>query len=143
MTAASLDLNKKVVRDYFTCGNAGDSQGCLNLLTDDFELDCKAKPPIGYKMNKAGLATMLASIDDTLVRPLRITLHQLTAEDDRVAVKGSSKGQLAKGGLYENDYHFLITLRDGKIAHIEEYLCSYTMWRLLDNSIWEDAVKAG
>jgi ketosteroid isomerase-like protein len=46
----------------------------------------------------------------------------MTAEGDRVAVEAESRFHTAKGRLYNNRYHFLFVIRDGKIVRFDEYL---------------------
>lgn len=42
-----------------------------------------------------------------------------------VAVEMKSFGELANGKVYNNCYHFLITLLDGQIVALREYLDTY------------------
>jgi uncharacterized protein len=46
----------------------------------------------------------------------------VTAEGDRVAVEAESHAKMKSGKLYQNKYHFLLTIRDGKIQGVKEYL---------------------
>ena len=50
----------------------------------------------------------------------------MMGEDDKVAVEAQSYGEMNNGKLYENVYHFLFKVRDGKIYSVREYSCSYT-----------------
>ncbi|HXY91299.1 MAG TPA: nuclear transport factor 2 family protein [Acidimicrobiia bacterium] len=52
---------------------------------------------------------------------IHFTVHQLTAEDDRVAAEVESYAPLVNGKVYNNHYHMLFVLRDGKIAVVKEY----------------------
>jgi ketosteroid isomerase-like protein len=49
------------------------------------------------------------------------TLHDMTAEGDRVAAEVSSHAELASGAVYANQYHMLFAFRDGRIAEVKEY----------------------
>lgn len=53
---------------------------------------------------------------------LKITPSQMTAEDDRVAVIASGHAELKDGRVYCPDYHFLFTVRDGRIAELREFM---------------------
>lgn len=53
---------------------------------------------------------------------MRVTPTGLTAEGDRVAVEAESSGETATGRTYNNQYHFLFEVRDGKIQAAREYL---------------------
>ena len=46
----------------------------------------------------------------------------LTAEGDRVAVEAESYAKMKNGKTYQNTYHFLFIVRDGKIQSVKEYL---------------------
>jgi len=53
---------------------------------------------------------------------LKMTVKGLIAEGDKVAVEVESYGELQNGRVYNNEYHFSITIRDGKISEVREYL---------------------
>ena len=46
----------------------------------------------------------------------------MTAEADRVSVEAESIGEHASGQTYNNFYHFMFRIRDGKVASLTEYL---------------------
>ena len=52
---------------------------------------------------------------------IQFTVHALTAEDERVADEVESFAPLVNGKVYNNHYHMLFELRDGKIAVVKEY----------------------
>src|SRR3546814_1814187 len=53
---------------------------------------------------------------------LHITPTSMTAENDRVAVEATSFATMEDGRIYANSYHFLVTVRDGKVATVREYM---------------------
>ncbi len=61
---------------------------------------------------------MLAQLNDGL----KMTVTGSVAEGDHVAVEVESSGDLRNGRHYRQQYHFLISFRDGKIASVREYL---------------------
>ncbi len=52
---------------------------------------------------------------------LKIWPTGMVAEGDKVAVEAISHAELNNGRVYENTYHLLVTVRDGKIASVKEY----------------------
>jgi ketosteroid isomerase-like protein len=52
---------------------------------------------------------------------LRMTIHGITAEGDRVAIEAESHGELVNGEIYNNTYHFLFLFENGKIKLAKEY----------------------
>lgn len=62
------------------------------------------------------------AIAENCSTPIRLTPHAFTAEGDRVAVETESYAEVKNGRVYNNHYHFLVIVRDGKIAQVKEYL---------------------
>ena len=56
----------------------------------------------------------------------------MTAEGDRVAVEAETYGEHVSGKTYNNFFHFLLVIRDGKIQEWKEYMdtkhASYTFF---------------
>ena len=67
------------------------------------------------------VSPVLVSIFNIFPEGLIFTLYGMTAEDDRVALEAESHGVHKSGKQYNNHYHFLFRIRDGKIAEIKEY----------------------
>ncbi len=53
---------------------------------------------------------------------LKFTIHGITAEGDRVALEVESFGRHVSGKTYNNQYHFLMVIRDGHVHEFKEYL---------------------
>ena len=53
---------------------------------------------------------------------IRLTPEALIAEGDRVAAETESYAELKNGRVYNNHYHFVFEVRDGKIHSVKEYL---------------------
>jgi uncharacterized protein len=53
---------------------------------------------------------------------LTITPSGMVAEGDKVAVEAESRAETVDGRIYNNFYHLLVTIRDGKIAAVKEYM---------------------
>jgi hypothetical protein len=52
---------------------------------------------------------------------IAFTVHALTAEGDRVAAEVESYAPLVNGKVYNNHYHMLFEIRDGRIVIVKEY----------------------
>ena len=52
---------------------------------------------------------------------LQMTVIGMVAEGDKVAAEIRSHADLTDGRSYENQYHMLFTLRQGKIVEVKEY----------------------
>lgn len=70
-----------------------------------------------------------ASVVNDLLRPLGrqlggasiIRAHRLLAEEDYVVVQGTGHNRTISGKPYENQYCWVIRMKDGRMAEITEY----------------------
>ena len=46
----------------------------------------------------------------------------MTAEENRVAAEVNGEAVHASGETYNNQYHFLLIIKDGKILELKEYM---------------------
>lgn len=53
---------------------------------------------------------------------LTITPISMIAEGDKVAVEATGFAELADGRSYLPQYHFLVTVREGKVFEVREYM---------------------
>jgi len=118
--------NKRSAVELFARFSASDIPGVLALMTDDVTWRVPGKPelsPVDGIYNKDRLkrlfGRMLAQLDKG---GLQMTVLGLLAEGNDVAVEVESQGDLRNGRKYRQQYHFLITFREGKIASVREYL---------------------
>ena len=49
-------------------------------------------------------------------------INAMTAEGERVAIEATSRGTTFRGEVYAQEYHFLMTARDGIITGFKEYM---------------------
>ena len=53
-----------------------------------------------------------------------IEVTGVTAEGERVAIEATGRGRLRNGRDYDNSYHFLMIVRDGRVLSVREYMDS-------------------
>ena len=132
----SIEANKAVVRRYFKAIEAADYDTIEKLLADEVRFWLPPSVPDGAEL--AGRADIMRNIRESIaglydVRVgLRPEIRHLTAEDDRVAAELVIRGRgKASGRDYENHYHFLFVIRDGRIAEFHEHLDTLYAFRAL------------
>lgn len=120
----SSEQNKKIVTEFMEVFSAGDVDGIMDRLTDDATWWVAGTiPGISGTKDKAGFREMVSGIAaSTTCGAIRLTPLAFTAEGDRVAVETESYTELKNGRVYNNLYHFLFTVRDGRISSVKEYL---------------------
>jgi ketosteroid isomerase-like protein len=73
-------------------------------------------------MTKEKFNGLLGKILEIAPKGIQVTPKTMTAEGDRVAVEAESYAETITGKIYRNQYHFLITVRNGKVQSVKEYL---------------------
>jgi ketosteroid isomerase-like protein len=116
---------KELARQLFERFTASDIEGVMDLMTDDVTWRIPGKPelnPAAGDYDKARLRRLFDRMVSQLDDGLKMTILGSVTEGDRIAVEVESSGDLRNGRRYRQQYHFLITVRDGRIASVREYL---------------------
>lgn len=120
----STSINKKLVTDFFTRFVDSDIEGLLSLLDDNVVWKMMGQQgglPVSGEMDKEGIAGLMQSVRDLVSGPLNMETKAWTIEGDRVAVEVESSAVLKNGRKYNNLYHYLIVVKNGKIETVKEY----------------------
>lgn len=124
----SIEDNKKIVEHYFELMNTADDKAMTALLSEDFLFESMLQKPkqFNFTWPREHFVTASRMMSEQMVKPLKIWIKDMTAEGEKVAVEAESYGEMKSGKIYNNVYHFLFKIRDGKIYNVREYSCSYT-----------------
>lgn len=108
--------NHQIVRDFLAALGSGPLSD--DRITPDFEGWTVLSGPVDratYQKAFGFFSTIFEGGGP------RLTIHSLTAEEDRVVAEFRSEGVLVTGETYRNEYLFLFRVRDGRIAYVGEY----------------------
>jgi ketosteroid isomerase-like protein len=126
----SIEKNVQTVKDFFAAIGSGDREALLALVAEDIEWIVPGEdwPLAGTHRGHAGLAGLLetasASIE-TSTEP-----REFVAQGDRVLVVGFARGRIkATNKTFADDWIFAITVRDGKLTNIREYVDTQALAR--------------
>ena len=117
-----IEENKSIALAFVDAISRGDSQAIQDAYAEDGTCWTLGTMPISGRFGKAEVAQAASSVLDVFPDGLAFTVHQMTAEGDRVAIEAESHGQHISGKKYNNVYHFLMRVRDGKIIEWKEYM---------------------
>ena len=126
----STDKNVQTVKDFFAAIGRGDREALLALVAEDIEWIIPGKdwPLAGTRRDHAGLADLLETASksmETSTEPL-----EFVAQGDRVLVVGFAKGKIkATNKTFVDDWIFAITVRDGRLTNIREYVDTQALAR--------------
>ena len=120
----STEANKQVVREAYAAISSGDVDGFMNRLADDVEWyfigshrfagTLKGKEEI---MNK-----LFEPLGEALTSTIQLEIKQLIAEGDKVVSEMLGTSKSTEGKDYNNTYCLILTVQDGKIKEMREYL---------------------
>jgi hypothetical protein len=126
----SIEKNIQTVKDFFAAIGRGDREALLALVVEDVEWIIPGKnwPLAGTRHGHAGLAELLETASRTMETSTEP--REYVAEGDRVLVIGFAKGKVkATNKTFEDDWIFAITVRDGRLTNIREYIDTQALAR--------------
>jgi len=127
----SIQENVQIVKDLFAAMGHGDKQGLLALSAEDIEWIIPGEnwPLAGTHRGHAGLADLLQKASEML----EISYPEppeFVAQGDRVLVVGFARGKVkATNRTFEDHWVFAITVRNGKLTNIREYVDTQALAR--------------
>jgi ketosteroid isomerase-like protein/nitrite reductase/ring-hydroxylating ferredoxin subunit len=114
--------NKRVVGRFLEVFSSGAVESTMAMMTDDATWWVAGTMPLSGSYDKKAFERLLAGVLVACEAPIRIEPRSYVAEGESVAVEAESFAHTRNGRTYNNLYHFLFTVRDGKIARVKEYL---------------------
>ena len=126
----SIETNIQTVKDFFAAIGRGDREALLALAAEDIEWIIPGDdwPLAGRRHGHAGLADLL----ETASRSIETSTEprEFVAQGDRIFVVGFAKGKIkATNKTFEDDWIFAITVRDGRLTKIREYVDTQALSR--------------
>lgn len=122
----STEANRQLVSDTWGAVTNGDVEGFMSRLADDVTWTFFGSHRFaGTIRGKDELVTKLfAPLGEVLADGIKVHVDTLTAEGDRVVIEARGEAATKDGRPYNNNYCIVVTVRDGKVAHVREYLDS-------------------
>jgi hypothetical protein len=121
----------QIVKNFFAAMGSGDKQGLLALAAENIEWIIPGEdwPLAGTHRGHAELADVLQKaseeVETTYPEP-----PEFVAQGDRVLVVGVATGKIkATNKTFEDHWVFAITVRNGKVTKIREYIDTQALAR--------------
>jgi len=127
----STEENVRIVKDFFAAIGRGDEQGLMALAAEDIECIIPGEdwPLAGTHRGHAGLAKVLQKASNE-VEMTYLAPPEFVAQGDRVLVIGVATGKIkATNKTFKDHWVFAITVRNGKLANIREYIDTQALAR--------------
>jgi uncharacterized protein len=127
----SIEKNVQIVKDFFAALGRHDQQGLLALVAEDIEWIIPGEdwPLAGTHRGHAGLADVLQKASEQ-VETTYPDPPEFIAQGDRVLVVGFAAGKIkATNKPFKDHWVFDITVRNGKLTNIREYIDTQALAR--------------
>ena len=109
--------NKKLALAYMTALEAGDFDKAFAHFAGDGKVTV-----MGRTSSAADFGKVVREFRKMVVGPMTLKVTNAIAEGDKVAVEVTGGANMIKNVRYDNQYHFLFEFKNGKIAHLKEYM---------------------
>ena len=127
----SIEKNVQTVKDFFAAIGRGDREALLALVAEDIEWIIPGEdwPLAGTHRGHAGLENLLQKANETVETSFPEP-PEFIAHGDRVMVVGFATGRIkATKRTFEDHWVFAITVRNGKVTKIREYVDTQALAR--------------
>jgi ketosteroid isomerase-like protein len=120
----SAEQNKEIVQRFFDASNSGDMETSIGLIADDITWsNIGTTVYSGTFRGKTELQEkLLGPLFSQLKQGIAMTVHRLIAEGDYVVAQMSGIAETLEGKSYNNSYVWIIRIRAGQIAEVNEYM---------------------
>ena len=127
----STQENVQIVKDFFAAMGGSDRQALLALAAEDIEwiIPGEGWPLAGTHRGHAGLTALLQKASESLETSYPKP-PEFVAQGDRVLVVGFARGGIiATNKTFEDNWVFAITVQNGKLTSIREYIDTQALAR--------------
>jgi len=127
----SSERNVEIVKAFFAAAFGGDRDGMLALVADEIEWIIPGQdwPLAGTHRGHDGLSDLLRTESEQMTMSLSEP-REFIGQGDRVLVVGYAEGTVrATNKPFKDHWIFAITVRDGKLSGIREYLDTQALAR--------------
>jgi uncharacterized protein len=128
-----IEQNKAIACEFYRRFTANDIPGVMATMTHDASFWIAGKATDGAlagELSKPHIEQVFLGMLKRLKAGLNMRVLGCIAEGDKVALEVVSYGELKDGRVYDQQYHTLMRIRDGKIASIREYLDTHHVQKI-------------
>ena len=130
-TEMTTTQNKELVATFFELFSKGEIDDAFSMVSDTAVWWVPGDLPFSGTKSKTEYLQVVGAIQQGFPNGLQLNATSMVAEGDKVAVEVESYGEHANGRTYQNKYHFLITIENGRIIHVKEYMDTLHLYQLI------------
>jgi uncharacterized protein len=119
---STIEDNKQIVRRFAETFSNCQFDQLADLMADDATYEFPGTSVVSGIYPKAVLLEMMNGMTELFPSGIQLEIKTITAEEDRVSVEAQGSAVSVSGVPYNNRYHIMYVIRDGKIKEAREYL---------------------
>jgi uncharacterized protein len=123
--------NKEIVNHFFEGVTVGDIDGAFALVDDNVNWWIPGTLPFSGNKTKEQYMQVVNAIKKGFPTGFQLTVLSSIAEGSKVAAEVESSGNHINGKAYNNKYHFLFEIANGKIISVKEYMDTLHLYQLM------------
>ncbi len=130
-----LGENKELVAEFIEAMRVSNVEKLKTMITGDFSWWIIGKPEYLVTAGEHDTEYFLDFFKGTELFPegLEFKIVSIIAEDNKVATEATIKAKTAMGTFYENTYHFLFIIENGKVKRMKEYMDTFSAVKLFES----------
>ena len=114
--------NKEIATKFLQALGSGDVEALRSVVSNDVVAITAGYSKVSGPRDHDLILRICAAMPQITQSGIEFEILHATAEDDRVAVEVQGHSTMLDGKPYNNQYHFLFFIRNGKIHKLMEYL---------------------
>lgn len=129
-----LTNNKALVKEFVAEMQNSNVEKLKTMITDDFSWWIIGKPEYLVTAGEHDTEYFLNFFKGTELFPEgpEFKVISMIAEDNKVSAEATFNAKTVMGTYYENTYHFLFIIENGKIKRMKEYMDTFSAKTLLE-----------
>lgn len=130
-----LQENKELIKEFIVSMQNSDVETLKTMITNDFSWWIIGKTEYLVTAGEHDKDYFLGFFKGGELFPEgpEFKIVSIMAEDNKVAAEATFKAKTAMGTFYENTYHFLFIIENGKVKRMKEYMDTFSAKRLLES----------
>ena len=118
------EANKQVALDFLQAMDDGDAEAMARCITEDAVTVTKGYGQVSGTRTRDMMLATTAAFRQIVPTGFRARIEKVVAEGDIVVLEFEGDAVLSNGAPYRNQYVFVFSFRDGRIAQLNEYFCT-------------------
>ena len=125
------DMNKQIVNNFFEMVSEGNTSGAFELVDNKAKWWIPGDLPFSGDKTKEEYLQVVGAIKNGFPNGFKLIVKSAIVEGNKVAAEVESEGTHTSGKSYNNKYHFLFEIEDGKIVSVKEYMDTLHLYQLM------------